>query len=264
MRVRSFAPLVALAFAGLVACQGAAANPSELVVFAAASLRDALEEVRTAYAEVEPGLTLTVSTDSSAALRTQIEQGAPADVFLSADTVHPQVLADAGLAEGPPVAFAANRLAIVVPADDGGSITSWTDLARPGLRIVAAGPDVPISRYVDELVANLAARPDAPPGFAAGYAANVTSREDNVHAVLAKVSLGEGDAGIVYATDATAAGERVRQVPIPAEANVRATYAGVVVAVSPRREGGRLFLAWLVGPSGAAVLTRAGFEPPAG
>jgi molybdate transport system substrate-binding protein len=202
-----------------------------------------------------------LATDSSTALRTQIEQGAPADVFLSADTGNPERLVDAGLTDGAAIAFAANLLTIVVPKGNPAALESPADLARNGLKVVAAGDEVPISRYADEVVERMARLPGYPPGFAAAYAANVVSREDNVKAVVAKIELGEGDAGIVYVTDAKAS-SGVETVDIPGEANVPAVYAGVVVARSPHPQTARAFIDWLTGPAAQSILAEAGFRPP--
>ena len=168
-----------------------------------------------------------LSTDSSAALETQIEQGAPADLFLSADTTNPQKLVDAGLADGAPVTFAGNELTVIVPAGNPARIASPADLARTGVRIIAAGDEVPITKYAGQLVENLAKEAGYPADFAAAYAANVASKEDNVKAVVAKIELDEGDAGIVYVTDAKASA-KVATIDVPPSANVRATYDALV------------------------------------
>lgn len=244
------------------ATAAAATDPVGLTVFAAASLRRAMEAAVTAYEVATPGTTIALATDSSAALRTQIEQGAPADVFLSADTTNPQTLVDGGLADGPAVAFAANELTIIVPDGDPGGIAMPADLGRAGVRVIAAGEEVPITRYATQLVRNLAVLDGFPTGFAAAYEANVVSREDNVAAVVAKIELGEGDAAIVYATDAMAAGATVEVVAVPAEANVRATYAGVVIDGANEPAAAHDFLDWLLGAGGQAVLGGFGFLPP--
>ena len=233
----------------------------ELVVFAAASLRDAFGAVKESYEAAHPGVAITFSFDGSGALRTQLEQGAPADLFASADQVNPQALVDAGLADGRPIPFAGNHLALVVPADNPAGIASPFDLARPGVRLVGAGATVPITEYTTQMVGLLAGLPGAAPGFAAAVASNVVSREDNVRAVLAKIELGEGDAGIVYATDAIAAGDAVAVIPIPAEANVAVTCTAVVLRDAPHREAATAFLAWLTGGEGQAILARFGFVP---
>ncbi len=264
MRLSLAAPLVVAACLIAGACSGATAAPGtgavELTVFGAASLKGVLERAVTVYEAAQPGVAITVSTDSSAALETQIEQGAPADVFLAADTTNPGKLVEAGFAWDEPVAFAGNELAVIVPKGNPAGLTSPADLARVGVKIVAAGNGVPITGYATQLVANLARQPGYPTGFVAAYAANVVSKEDNVKAVVAKIELGEGDAGIVYATDSAASG-KVDRLEVPAGANVPATYAGVVVRASAHRDAAAAFLAWLAGPGGRAVLAGFGFLP---
>ena len=232
-------------------------------MFAAASLRDALSAAKGVYETAHPDVTLTFSFDGSGTLRTQLEQGASADVFASADEVNPRALVEAGLAAGEPIPFAGNRLAMVVPAGNPAEIASPFDLARPGVRLVGAGATVPITAYAERLIDSLAAMSGAPRDFATGVAANAVSREDNVRAVLAKVELGEGDVAIVYATDATSAGDAVQAIPIPDEANVPVTYAAIVLKDALHREAAAAFLAWLAGAEGQAVLVRFGFTAPA-
>lgn len=265
-RVRAASAGIALL---LAACaSGASPAPAsnstrvdDLTVYGAASLKGVLAAVKTAWESAHPGVTLTISTDSSATLETQIEQGAPADVFLSADTSNPKKLVDAGLAAGAPVVFAGNGLVVIVPPANPADIGSPLDLAKPGVKIIAAGDAVPITKYATQLVARLGAVAGYPADFAARYAANVVSKEDNVTAVVAKVELGEGDAGIVYVTDAKAS-TKVRTIAIPAAANIVAAYAGIVVKASPQVAAASAFLGWLAGPDGQAVLAGFGFQPP--
>jgi molybdate transport system substrate-binding protein len=268
MRLQNSAAVIVLI---LAACStpgtSPAATPSvapesvELTVYGAASLSSVLDDATVAYEADHPRVTLTISTDSSAALRTQIEQGAPADVFLSADTKNPQTLTDAGLADGGLLTFAGNRLTIIVSSDNPAGIRSPKDLAKAGIQIVAAGDEVPITKYADQAVENLAALPGYPANFAAAYAANIVSREDNVRQIVAKIGGGDGDAGIVYVTDAAASAD-VNIVEIPPDANVLATYAGVVIGASPHIDAARAFLDWLVGPDGQAILANHGFISP--
>ena len=232
-----------------------------LTVFAASSLKGAVEAAASAYEAYLPEVAITISTDASSALATQIELGAPADVFLSADTANPARLVIGGLTYGESMPFAGNSLVIVLAPGNPGAVASPFDLAKPGLKIIAAGADVPISKYASKLVENLAALPGAPPGFETAYLANVVSREDNVKAVVAKVELGEGDAAIVYATDARTSRDTAT-VEVPAAANVHATYAGVVVEASHNQGYALDFLAWLANGDGQAVLERFGFLPP--
>jgi molybdate transport system substrate-binding protein len=237
------------------------AEAAALTIFAAASLKNVLAEAETAYEAANPGTDLTITTDSSAALETQIEQGAPADVFLSADTTNPQKLVDGGFASGEAKPFAGNKLTIIVPTDNPAGIQSPADLAKDGVRIIAAGDEVPITKYATQVVENLAAATDDPAAFQAAYAANVASKEDNVGQVVAKIELGEGDAGIVYVTDAVASDE-VTPIEIPDAANVPATYAGVVVGALEHHDAAAMFLDWLAGPNGQTVLSSFGFLPP--
>jgi molybdate transport system substrate-binding protein len=235
-------------------------EPVELTIYGAASLKTVLERIKSEYEANNPELTLTISTDASSAIEAKIEQGAPADVFLSADTANPQKLLDGGFAGEPLIRFAQNELTIIVPKDNPAEIESPMDLAEDGVRIIAAGESVPITKYATQLVANLAQQPGYPAGFAAAYEANVASHEENVAAIVGKIALGQGDAGIVYVTDA-ATSDAVRSIDIPPDANVLATYAGAAVRASKHEADARAFLAWLAGPSGQAVLAGFGFLP---
>jgi molybdate transport system substrate-binding protein len=241
----------------LAGCTASSAAP--LTVFGAASLATALEQMKAGFENAHPGMTLTISTGSSSALRTQIEEGAPADVFLSADTANPQALVDAGLTDGAATPFATNELTIVVPDGNPSRIASPADLAREDVTIIAATEGVPVTGYATLAVANLAALPGYPHDFAAAYEANVASREDNVGAVTSKIDLGEGDAAIVYVTDAQAAG--LETVDIPPEANVVATYAGVVNKSSTSTATAHEFIKWIRSSAGQQILSELGFAP---
>jgi molybdate transport system substrate-binding protein len=256
----SVAPTEAPSVAPSDAPSAAAGAP--LTIFAAASLAKVLEDVKAAYEAAVPGSPLTISTDSSAALATQIIEGAPADVFLSADTTNPQKLVDAGLVDGDPTVFAGNKLTIITPTDNPGGLTTPFDLGKDGVRVIAAGDEVPITKYATQLVEQLAAAPGAPADFAAAYAANIASKEDNVAAVRTKIELGEGDGAIVYVTDA-AASDQVASIDVPDDVNVPASYAGVVIKSSTDAEAAHAFLDWLASAEGQAILATYGFLPPA-
>jgi len=259
---------IGLSLAILAGCAGPAGGSAgsggamlALTVLAAASLATPLDQLRSAWEASRPGVSITVATDSSTALRVQIEQGAPADLLLSADSANPAALAAAGLTDGAPVPFAGNRLTIIVPDANPASIDEPSDLARAGVRIVAAGREVPLTGYATRVLNRLATLPGYRDGFAAACEANVVSREDNARAVVARVELGEADAGIVYLSDAVAA-DRVTTIPIPDEANVTAVYAGVVVRGARHPQAARDFLAWIAGPDGHAILAEVGFTAP--
>jgi molybdate transport system substrate-binding protein len=210
---------------------GSAGSPTQLTVLAASSLTEAFADLADAYRTAHPDVSFALSFDASSALRARIEAGGTADVFASADTANPATLASAGLTLGSPVLFAANELALVVPAANPARISTPYDLARPGVRIVAAGANVPISTYVVRLIANLQAFRGAQAGLPAAIDANTVSREDNVKAVLAKVELGEADAGFVYATDARG-DAKVRTIELPPGTNVVASYAAAALSSS--------------------------------
>jgi molybdate transport system substrate-binding protein len=255
------APASPLASMAPSTAAGSAAMPASLTIYGAASLKGALDKAKVAWETAYPGSKLTVSTDSSATLETQIEQGAPADVFLSADTTNPKKLVDKGLAAGAAVDFAGNKLTVIAPTANPAGIKTPADLAKQGIKVIAAGDAVPITKYATQLVADLAKESGYPADFVAAYTANIASREDNVKAVVAKIELGEGDAAIVYVTDAKAS-TKVVAVDVPATANVPATYAGVGVKASPNASSAQAFLDWFAGPEGQAILAGYGFLPP--
>lgn len=260
-------PLVlACAVVTVAACGGAVspspAAPTHLTVLAAASLKNALAKVKTTYEAAYPSIVLDVSTDSSTALETKIEQGQAADVFLSADTANPQKLVDKSLAGSAPTKFATNKPTVIVPTANTAGIVSPKDLARAGIKIVAAADTVPITKYATQLVQNLAKQPDYPTDFEARYNANVIARLENVGAVVAQIAADtDGDAAIVYVTDAKG-NAKVSPITVPDAANVPATYAGVTIKDSAHGWDAAAFLTWFSGPAGQAILADFGFLPP--
>lgn len=261
MKVATRLAVVGPLLATVMAC-GGAPSTTNLTVYAASSLSDAVNSLTAAYTTAHPETKFTISTGSSTGLRTQIELGAKSDLFLSADTKNPQALIDGGLADGPATNFAANELAIVVPKGNPAGLTGPYDLARDGVKLVAAGEAVPITAYATTLVNNVAAQPGAPPDFAAKYAGNVISQEEDVKSVLTKVQLGDADAAIVYATDAKSASDNVDVIAIPDPAQVSAVYSGVVTKASSSTDAAHAFLTWLAGPDGQIALASFGFTSP--
>ncbi len=237
-----------LAMSVLAGCK---APEPPLVVFAASSLTDVF---RAMEPDVEAGLETDVaySFAGSQTLRVQIEQGAPADVFASANRSHIDALAAAGLVEAP-VHFADNALVAVVPVDS--SIDRFEDLGRAE-RVVVGTPEVPVGAYTQVMLGRLRADDEA---LAARLESHVVSREHNVRLVLAKVELGEADAAFVYRTDVSAS-RRVRVVEIPASFRVRAGY--FVSAARDARPEARAFVELLTGPIGHAALRASGFAAP--
>jgi molybdate transport system substrate-binding protein len=226
-------------------------------VSAAASLTSAFPEIAQAYEAAHPDHRVELNFAGSQVLRTQIEQGAPVDVFASADLTHAEALKVAGLVAAYEV-FARNRLVVVVPARDA-KVRQLEDLARSGIKVVVAGAAVPAGRYTTEVLAKLSAPPLFGDDFQTRVRRNVVSEETNVRAVLSKVVLGEADAGFVYSTDAAGAGGKVGIVEIPARENAVAEYAISVVSGSQAVASARSFVAFVVGREGQAILRRHGF-----
>jgi molybdate transport system substrate-binding protein len=249
------------ATASTAASSAPSAAATDVTIYAAASLKAALDKTKPVYEASHPGTTLVISTDASSALETKIEQGAPTDIFLSADATNPQKLVDKSLTVGRGVCFAKNKLTVITPKDDPAKIQTPKDLANTGVKIIAAGDAVPITKYATQLVGNLAKQPGYPMNYVAAYNANVASKEENVSGIVTKVSTGQGDAGIVYVTDASDKAD-LATVEVPPDANVIATYAGVVVKTSPNPDAANAFLTWFAGPDGQAILSRFGFLPP--
>jgi molybdate transport system substrate-binding protein len=247
--------LLCAAGAALVALGGAAPDAT-VRVLAAASLAEAFAEIAAAFERAHPGRRVELTFAGSQVLRTQIEHGASADVFASADTAHADALAQAGLLRTPRT-FARNLLVVVAPAGPG-RVQGIEDLSRPGVRLVLAAPTVPAGRYAGELLAALAAGRTDGAGFVARVEGNVVSREPNVRAVLAKVALGEADAAIVYRTDA-ASSARVREVRLPQGVEVRAQYSIGVLARGRPAAPADAFVAFVLGPGGRSILLRHGF-----
>jgi molybdate transport system substrate-binding protein len=150
---------------------------------------------------------------------------------------------------------------VVAPTGNPARIATPAALAGAGIKVIAAGETVPITKYANMLVANLAKVTGYPADFAAKYAANIASKEDNVAAVRSKIELGEGDGAIVYATDANG-DAKVTTIPVPDAANVPATYTGVAVKASKNPDAAMAFLTWLAGPDGQAILSSFGFLAP--
>lgn len=241
---------------------GPAAPERTLSVFAAASLTAAFGEVGDSLAARRPGLRIRYNFAGSQQLAAQLAEGAPADLFASADRRWMDDVTGRGLASGEPVVFARNRLVVVVPAKNPGHVERLQDLARPGLVLVLAGSAVPVGEYSRETLARLGDLPGFPAGFARAALANLASEEENVKAVLTKVQLGEADAGIVYRSDITpAAAAAVRVLRIPDAANVLAEYPVVALAHSALPEDARAFVALLLSAAGQRILGAHGLLP---
>jgi molybdate transport system substrate-binding protein len=249
---------------GTTATSAATAPPSlegELTVFAASSLTDAFNNLGKQFSAAHPGTKVSFSFASSSALAVQVNEGAPADVFASADEANMKIAADKG-SVGAAAIFVQNAPVVVVPMGST-KVQSFADVAKPGVRLVLAGKDVPIGKYARQVLANAsAANGGISIDFGNKALANVLSEEANVRAVLSKVQLGEADAGVVYKTDVAAAGGDVKQIEIPQQYNVVADYFIAPVKASKHRELAAAFIAYLQSDSAQAVLEKYGFGAP--
>ena len=254
-RIR-LAAVLAVAALALAACGGnddntssggSSASSNEIKVFAAASLTAAFTELGQRYSATNGGTKVTFNFAGSQALATQIRQGAPADVFASADIPNMDKVRDL---VGTPQNFASNLLQIVVEKGNPKGVKTLDDLANPDLKVVLAAPDVPAGRYAKQVLDQ------------AGVSVRPVSQEDNVKAVVTKVSLGEADAGIVYVTDVTAGGDKVEGVDIPEEQNVTATYPIATVKASKAQDKAQAFMDLVLSAQGQQVLKQYGFLPP--
>ena len=222
-----------------------------LVVYAASSLTEAFTAIGAAFEERHAGVRVVFNFAGSQALSTQIEHGAAADLFAAADTVHVDRLGEMNLLADDPVIFAENRLIVALPAANPADVRTLRDLARPGVRIVIGQENVPVGRYTRRMLANLSA--DA-------ARANVRSEELNVRQVLAKVVLGEADAGIVYVSDAAAGTAEIATLEIPAHTNVKAVYPIALLAAAKQEALARRFIAFVQSPAAQAIVRQAGLQ----
>jgi molybdate transport system substrate-binding protein len=222
-------------------------SPSEIKVFAAASLTAAFNELGPQFSAANGGTKVTFNFAGSQALATQIQQGAPADVFASADLNNMDKVKDL---VGTPQNFASNLLAIVVEKGNPRGIKTLDDLASSDVKVVLAAEEVPAGRYAKQILDQ------------AGVKVTPVSQEDNVKGVATKVSLGEADAGIVYVTDVTAGGDKVEGVDIPKEQNVTATYPIATVKASKAQDKAQAFMDLVLSDQGQQVLAKYGFLAP--
>jgi len=226
------------------------ARAAELTVSAAASLSAALPKIAKAFESSHSGVTVHGNFAGSSTLVQQIREGAPVDVFASADESNMQKLVDAGEVAGTPVVFARNRLAILVQQGNPKKIATIADLARPGQTVSLCGPTVPAGRYAREIFAK------------AGVGVPESSQELDVKAVVSRVVLGEADAGIVYTTDVRAAGDRVSGVELPDALNVVALYPAAALKRAGDAALAQAFVGFLRGPEAQAILAQLGFLAP--
>jgi molybdate transport system substrate-binding protein len=241
--------------------QGAPPLTGKITVFAAASLTDSFNEIETEFARRNPGTEIEYQFAGSPALRTQLEQGARADVYASADMPNMTMALKNGVVQDAGKVFVRNSLVIITPKSNPGRIAAPTDLRRNGIKLVLAAPEVPVGNYARQSFALM----DKDPAFGAGFAdavlGNVVSNETNVKQVVAKVQLGEADAGVVYATDVTAdVVNDLAQVAIPVNLNVIAEYPIALTKSPANPRVAAAFIAFVTGAEGQAILKKFAFQ----
>jgi len=233
----------------------------QLVIFAAASLTDAFEAMATAFEAEHPNVEILYNFSGSSTLSTQLSQGAPADLFASANPNQMQSAVDEGRIAGTPQTFAQNRLVLIVPADNPANITSLDDLATDGISLILAAPDVPVRTYTDTMLDLLLNDPAYGQLYRDAVMANLVSEEPNVRQVSAKIAFGEADAGIVYLSDVTPdIAEDVLAFPIPNDINTIATYPIAITDDSPNPDLAQEFIDFVLSPTGQSILEEWGFE----
>lgn len=243
------------------ACSAPASGrkPETLTVFAAASLTDAFDEIGRAFEATNQDVDIQYNFGGSQSLRAQIEQGAQADVFATANSKEMDALVTGNFvaAENPQI-FLTNQLVVILPASNPAGLEELTDLTRNGLKLVLAAQEVPVGNYslqaLDKLDAALG------DGFKDKVLANVVSYENDVKQVVAKVQLGEADAGLVYRSDAIATPE-LQKIDIPVENNVVAKYPLAVLVESKNSELAQVFVNYVLSAEGQSILKKWGFLP---
>lgn len=252
-----FARFFAVVMVVILACVPLNAQdaPRELVVFAAASLTDAFTEIGAAFEAENPNVRVLFSFGGSSDLALQLNEGAPADVFASANEAQMTVARDGGRIAGEPQTFAQNRLVLIVPADNPAEIRSLRDLANDGVKLIIAAPNVPVRTYTDSLLERLAADVTYGEAYRTAVMGNVVSEEQNVRQVSAKIALGEGDAGIVYISDVTPdIAAEVQTITIPDDLNTIASYPIAVTNDSANPDLAQAFVDYVLSDAGQDTL----------
>jgi len=245
----------------LASSAGFAEEPKELTVFAAASLTGAFGEIGRLYTN-QTNIVVAFNFDGSQNLRTQIENGAYADVFASANTKQMNALKQIQLMNNSSIiVFTENRLSLIVPKDNPAKISSLADLAKPGLKIVMGTKDVPVGDYALQIINRLGNDSAYGPDYKTRVMANIISQETTVNYVVTKVALGEADVGFAYISDVTKdLASKVDQVAIPDEYNVIAKYPIGIVKESRYPAHSQDFINLVTSDQGKAILDKYGFS----
>lgn len=237
-----------------------AQDSQTLIIFAASSLTNAFQNIAEGFKADHPNTEIVFNFASSSDLAAQLAEGAPADIFASANTAQMTAATEAGRIAGTPHTFAKNRLVLIVPADNPANIVTLHDLSNPGVKIVIAASAVPVRTYTDTMLERLAADAAYGDAYRTAVMANVVSEEQNVRQVAAKVAFGEADAGIVYVSDVTSdLREQVTAIAIPDDVNTIATYPIATTNDAANPELAQAFIDFVLSDAGQDVLAANNF-----
>ncbi len=234
---------------------GCAADSQTITIFAASSLTDAFSELATAYEAENPEIDVLLNFAGSSQLAAQLQEGIVGDIFASANPAQMAAVIKTGRISADSVqTFATNWLTLIVPSDNPANLTTFEELAKPNVQLILAARGVPVRVYTDEMVARVSSET-----FSPNFYNNLVSEEDNVRVVVAKIALGEADAGIVYVSDVTAdIASRVQAIAIPAEQNVLATYPIAPLTDANNPALAQQFIDFVLSEKGQAILARWG------
>jgi molybdate transport system substrate-binding protein len=229
---------------------GSAGVTGSVTVFAAASLTESFTQIGKDFEAANPGVKVMFNFAGSSALATQVNQGAPADVFASAAPTNMKTVTDAGNGDGTPTTFVRNQLVIAVPKGNPEGVAGLADLTKPGVKVALCAQQVPCGAAAKKAI------------DAAGVKLTPVTLEQDVKAALSKVKLGEVDAALVYRTDAKSATSDVDGVEFPESSGAINEYPIILVKDAPNKTAARAFIAWVLSGKGKSVLTQAGFQAP--
>jgi molybdate transport system substrate-binding protein len=260
--IKKYVFVALIAALALTSSAGFAEEPKEITIFTAASLTGAFGEIGQLYKN-ETNIEVAFNFDGSQALRTQLENGAYADIFASANKKQMNAVKNGGLMNNSSVIiFTKNKLSLIVPKDNPAKISNLSDLAKPGLKIVMGTKDVPVGDYALQIISRLGNDSAYGPDYETKVLANVISQETSVNYVVTKVALGEADVGFAYVSDITEdLASKVDKIDIPDEYNIIAEYPMGIFLESKYPAESREFMNLVMSDEGKAILEKYGFAP---
>ena len=247
----------------LTGCTNQPPHDNEITLFAASSLTDAFTEIASHYEREHPDVTVRLNFGGSSQLATQLTEGAPADLFASANETQMEKLVEDGRIAAQTVQIlATNQLVLIMPADNPAGITSLADLAQAGIKFVTASKQVPIGQYTRQSLAKMEASGDFAQGFEQAVLANIVSEEANVRQLVTKVELGEADAAIVYQSDVHLNRQNLQTIALPDRYNIAARYPIAPLQNTRHPDGAASLMAFIQSANGQSILKKWGFSSP--